>query len=737
MEANDYISTANDGDVSPPTIDEVIEAIKQLKNNMIAGKESNPTELFQMVPARMSICQQNSAIIPPLFRLDKYEQYPSVYCSVAVHLQSNGSELEKADYLSRKEYKSKRGLLEDFRRDYLEWGIYVQNCETELASVNETRRQQLYHPKFPINYPESNKILTGFRRDLLEWGICIADCETELGNITHEIWQQLYQPKLNSDYSHMLTIWKEQSVPFREKYDTLINVCVNNRLQRDYNLTQHGSSEILYCVNNDPSEQQSRGDWWTEAFMAVTLILISTVLITSVIDLFVADSSLKDHLLVRSFAIRRNWARLLEQPNNEIYRDFGYIDGLRIFINIFTLIVHCLSVSAILPQSNPEQGEKILQNPTTLPILASTHVSVQSFFVITGMLQMANFMKDIQANKVHDSSYFRSKIVNRFIRLLPVYYFFLLFTIACDNLPGLNMRFAGYLSMTTERYICRRHGWKNLLFINNLPDLENESCFLHGWYLAADQQLFLFSLVLLALIWKFPKSTNVILWMTATTSIIVPAIIAYCLGVNSLPPFKLAEIRLLFYYQPWFNHIYQTAYNNLNATAAGLIVGYLYHQSKIGKLNPRRLKLSTSVIVLAVLGTIPLFYENVLPRPSVFNTLHFILFRSYGVLGISVYFLHCFLTPPGVFRRILSSRLLTSLGKLSYCVYVLHVPLLRVMMNYIRIPVEISHSSIAILSVALVIASYMLGLVTYLVIEQPSSVLLKHWYSDSRKVKTS
>ncbi|XP_055533131.1 regulator of hypoxia-inducible factor 1-like [Wyeomyia smithii] len=624
-----------------------------------------------------------SALVPPLFRYDSYEHCRASFCSVEIHLKPNAADVVTNSRIAA-----------GFRRNHLEWGVCVANCEAELASVSKQSQQQLYYPEFSIDYP----------------------------------------------HNYPAHYWKDRVEQLNSKYATLMNVCVNNRLQRDYNLTQRGYSSIQYCLSSDLSEQPVGRDWWTIAFLAIVFILIVSVFAASALDLFTKDAQLKDSVFVSSFAVRQNWVRLFEQPKNEIYRDFSYIDGLRFLINIYTLIIHCLLVSAILPQRNPEQFEKMSQNPLIRIFISLTPVSVQNFLVITGMLQMANFLKDHQKNQPFDTSYFRSKIINRLIRLLPVYYFYLLLTITSDSLPGVVVSPVGYSILTGERYICRRHGWKNLLFVNNLPETDTESCFLQGWYLAADQQLFLGSLVLLAAIWKFPKKINFLLSMMAVVSIIIPALIVHNLKLAAMIPIRLSDFRTMQYYQPWFNHIYQPGYTNMNGAIAGIIVGYLYHQSKTKQLNLREsrvyylIRQSTILIVIFILGTSNHFYQHDLPRSSLRNTFYFMLYNNHGTLGGSLCFISCFLNPPGIFRRILSSQLLITLGKLSYCVYVLHVPLLRLMINYLPTPVTVTYPKIAILCTGLAVISYIFGLITYLVIEQPIRLILKYWCFDRKNI---
>ncbi|XP_055527003.1 regulator of hypoxia-inducible factor 1-like [Wyeomyia smithii] len=632
---------------------------------------------------KLSFAEPDSAIIPPLFRFDSYEQQPGVFCNVAVHLKPTEKDL----------VKSKR-LIVVFQRTYLEWGIYVKNCEHELANISRENQQQLYYPAFPI--------------DIL--------------------------------YIKLDSYFDDQTKQFNRKYETLMNICVNNRLKLDYNLTERSYSEIQYCLTNDSSDPQFKIDWWTIAFLLITFTLIAIVLIASMIDFSMVDNRTKDNLIVAHFAIRRNWSHLLKEPKSKLYQDFGYIDGLRFCVNIFTIFVHCLVVGAVLPLNNPEKMEMIFKAPITLIIITIGPVSVQCFFVITGMLQMANFLKDIQTKPKFEGSYFRSKVINRLIRLFPVYLFYLLFSIVADSLPGVVVSPTGYRTLVAERFICRRHGWKNLLFINNLPE-STESCFRHGWYLAADQQLFLSSLILFALIWKFPNKSKFLLWVVTTASVIVPAIIGYYQELHSLIPINMPQMRTLYYYEPWFYHVYQPGYTNMNAIMVGVIAGYLYHHSRRRNINLLKsstyklIRRATFLTALFLVGSVPLLYEYEIPVPSLLNTIHFVLLHNCSIVAVSLCFIHCFENPAGLFRRILNSRLLTSLGKLSYSAYVLHVPLLRLILNYAPEPVEMSYSKTLLLCTGIVFGTYPLALVTYLVIEQPCSLLLKHWYQGKNSEK--
>lgn len=53
----------------------------------------------------------------------------------------------------------------------------------------------------------------------------------------------------------------------------------------------------------------------------------------------------------------------------------------------------------------------------------------------------------------------------------------------------------------TERTFCRNNWWANLFYVNNIFTV-SEPCFQHGWYLAADFQMFIVGTIMHMIIWK-------------------------------------------------------------------------------------------------------------------------------------------------------------------------------------------------------------------------------------------
>lgn len=182
---------------------------------------------------------------------------------------------------------------------------------------------------------------------------------------------------------------------------------------------------------------------------------------------------------------------------------------------------------------------QVLKNPLLIDVFALAVVVLQMFFVISGLLLAATVLQDIERKANIDSGYFWTKIRMRLIRIVPVYFFCLLLTTMGANLPGVQLGPVGYKTLVQEQVRCKQKWWTNVLFINNLPFFGEERCHFHGWYLAADFQLFLATLLLLSAFWKSPEQANALLLFSVIVALIVPTGIVYYMGLESSFPLKL------------------------------------------------------------------------------------------------------------------------------------------------------------------------------------------------------
>lgn len=110
----------------------------------------------------------------------------------------------------------------------------------------------------------------------------------------------------------------------------------------------------------------------------------------------------------------------------------------------------------------------------------------------------------------------------------------------------------------TGRSYCRKNWWVNLLYINNYYKVDEpvsadqevgkqtikfdilfhySQCMLHTWYLAADFHLFVYGLVLCAVIARFPKVRNALLGTLLVLSYLATAAIIYLKEYDAIPIF--------------------------------------------------------------------------------------------------------------------------------------------------------------------------------------------------------
>ncbi|XP_001846817.2 uncharacterized protein LOC6036826 [Culex quinquefasciatus] len=186
-------------------------------------------------------------------------------------------------------------------------------------------------------------------------------------------------------------------------------------------------------------------------------------------------------------------------------------------------------------------------------------------------------------------------------------------------------------------------------------------------------------------------------------------------------------------YQSWIKHVYVPSYSNFTSYLSGVVVGYIYHQNRHNNLNLDDFRIYNIIkrarVPLLALAYLPtfVFYRYEIPRSSWLTIIHTVLYRNAGVIAFCVTLIECFQNSPAIIRTFLASKPMTSLGKLSFAVYVLHIPMVRIVLNWIPPTLELTWWS-PVWMVPSFAGIYLIGLCVYLCIEQPVSLVLKHYW---------
>ncbi|XP_053675704.1 nose resistant to fluoxetine protein 6-like [Anopheles nili] len=507
----------------------------------------------------------------------------------------------------------------------------------------------------------------------------------------------------------------------KRRYETLVNVCVNQRLSTQYNLT--GYTALEYCRPR-PEDLNRAFDTLELLFLAVSVTLVSVLFLSTVFDLC---GFRRDNAIVSAFSIGRNWARLTADADSALHQDLLYIDGLRVMMNHLVIMLHSILLLCIAPLQNYHYVEQMLSHSPMLVYNSTSVFLVQVFFTIGGYLLSVNVLRDATRGRI-DARYVGNRLLNRLLRLLPVYGYFLLFSVS------LNVRFdvnvGGFRLFTAENAICRQNWWANLFFVNNFM-WPRELCLVHTWYLAADFQLYLMALGLLLVVNRWPKHVGVVFFSAVVASFAIPAYITHQHKLHPVLPIKLSEAKFVGMYEPWIRRIYFPSYANTGCYLFGVIAGYLYHQVQTNYLQLHRHLLyriidkSVTPVLLALSVSSCMWYLYDIPKPAFWVSLYSALYRNIIGIFVAVCFLRCINTSPGIFRTLLSAKPLTMLGKLTYCVYVLHDVAMRFVLMNEQADAVIGLGIFVRYMYFMNVVAFAGGLVVFLTIDQPMMQLFK------------
>ncbi|XP_038113900.1 O-acyltransferase like protein-like [Culex quinquefasciatus] len=525
-----------------------------------------------------------------------------------------------------------------------------------------------------------------YRRDILELGVCLDQCDTiateDLGDLTGRM-----------------------------------KKCSENRV---WNLCQlNSTSEILNCVSKKKLDPPS--DSIDDVFSWVTLGLLSLVIMSTIFD--AKQLPFKDTLIIRSFSLAQNLKKL-GSLNARSRQDLLFLDGARVLTMLAILLCHASIPMIRIPLKNPEQFEQQFESWWFPIAMAGNTYTVQLFFVIGGVVLAVNFLDHIKTHPQFQLTYLLDRIVNRLIRIVPVYAFVILF------------QASWYRSLKdgpiADRYKdhCTENWWTNLLFVNNYINT-SEPCSQFTWYLGADFQLFLVGTSIMMVLWKFPQLLNKLITVMVAFALIVPAAFIYIYNLDAtvmmIVRFVTEEIRTLEYYL----RVYVTFESNAGNYFFGMIVGIVYHRlsekaKKMQDLKGFKLMfLSATVFFLAMNGLTALLPRDQLPERSLLLAVFGSLLKcSWGLL-VSCLMLYLALSPGCLFGSFLQHPSMLVASKLSYCVYVVQYTVVYGIYRNVTTPLMNGGFNTVLFTSAVLFVAVFAGLWLHLCVEVPCMTLLK------------
>ncbi|XP_067940877.1 nose resistant to fluoxetine protein 6-like isoform X2 [Watersipora subatra] len=195
---------------------------------------------------------------------------------------------------------------------------------------------------------------------------------------------------------------------------------------------------------------------------------------------------------ILTFSFYNNAASILntDQPKSAI----TCLHGIRFFSMTWVILGHCIIFYSAQKLDNGTFALDLMKNFSTQAIFSAT-LSVDTFFVLSGLLVAYLFLRDFHRRQVQPIGFLQALPViylHRYVRLTPAYAFMILIITTLGWYVSNGPEWPNPVSPPyhTMDQSCVKNWYLNILYVNNLFDTQHQ-CAGWGWYLANDTQFFL------------------------------------------------------------------------------------------------------------------------------------------------------------------------------------------------------------------------------------------------------
>ncbi len=372
------------------------------------------------------------------------------------------------------------------------------------------------------------------------------------------------------------------------------------------------------------------------------------------------------------------------------------LDGLRGFAILIVIAGHYISVSA------PRHIGQVLSTTAAL-----SWTGVDLFFVLSGFL-IGGILLDVRDS----SNYFPVFYARRFFRIFPVYYAWLVLYV---------------LLLTVGRSFLQSHmasgivptlgfeTWSHFLYLQNFLAggyvAISEWCVGATWSLAVEEQFYLIAPLAVRFL-----NRRTLSWSLVATVAVAPLIRLF--------------VRSKFPSGP--DLAYTLMFCRIDALALGMLVAIAVRDEKWKMIvlgNSRMLKTASAILTVGMIG-IWIWAHNprFLPAQSLGYTWIAFFYASILLLAISL--------PAGPIATVCRSGFLRELGRVSYCMYIIHLPVqLGVSMLLTHRPPQLFNFLDVVSLIAGLGITYGIARISWIMLEHPLLQIGHRWsYGEPAKV---
>lgn len=445
-------------------------------------------------------------------------------------------------------------------------------------------------------------------------------------------------------------------------------------------------------------------------------------------------SEVKDSLLTRiikAFSVKTNAPKILAGSSGG--GSINCIHGIRFLSISWIILGHTYNyglasrINETWTIVNALDAFEILKRFTFQGVYGAGF-SVDTFYMLSGLLltylqvkHLKKLMKKPKAANV--SFYIIHYYFHRFWRLTPMYMAVLMFFACLYRYVG-----SGPLWVPEAGDLCKKTWWTNLLYVNNLVNVE-DMCMGWSWFLANDMQFYAVSIVFLFfLTWSIPLG-SVLIFLLMSAGIALAGWKEHIYN-GSFLTFKSDG-------GAFWKNVYIAPWCRVAAFCIGLLTGIIMYKRQKKEFSRKLALLGWAIAVALGLGLVYCTYsenqEGGTPWSREWRSAYEALGRPLWAACVAWVIFACHNGRGGVVNSILSWEGIMPLSRLSYAAYLVHPIVMMICVYSKRSLVYLSDLDIIYLYLGHLTLTFMTAFVVSLAFEAPFMALEKIMFPPKKR----
>ncbi|GMT21981.1 hypothetical protein PFISCL1PPCAC_13278, partial [Pristionchus fissidentatus] len=361
----------------------------------------------------------------------------------------------------------------------------------------------------------------------------------------------------------------------------------------------------------------------------------------------------------------------------------GPIHCIRFFSMVWVVLGH-LFAGLTSVMANSVDVVAITQDTTT-EFIINAFFSVDSFFFIGGVLLTFLWFKSYQKNPrlTNSPAAWVMFYVHRILRLSPPFYMIVLFySFVLKQLIRYTPLSLNPMAQDDSSW------WAEMTYLHNYIE-RDQQCLGYSWYLATDMQIFFFTpLLIIPLAYK-PIFGFIVAGVIFVISSAVNIFLVYFYHWPATLQFIGAHDPEETNTENYMTYMYESPIVRCQVYIVGMLVGWFMQRNKRIRINPIvnvvLWLLTLALMLFIVLGLHSETTGNVMPvfwRLVKFSRAMYSAFsKPAWALCLSWIIVSCYYGYGGPINAFMSWHIWVPLGRLSYCGYLLHLPVIYLVLG--------------------------------------------------------